>query len=1139
MDNKLFKEILQEIPGSFKAKLERIRRYLYLDKVSVMIGAGFSCNANVPSHIKIKKWDDVGGDIYCSLQAVDKVDPSKLVFKTPMRLASQYAATNGRSELDNLIRDSIPDDQMTPGSLHRQLLSLPWRDVFTTNYDTLLERSRDEVERSYSVVTSKEMLLYKHSPRIIKLHGSFPDKTPFLMTEEDYRTYPEKHPEFVNTVRQALVESIFCLIGFSGDDPNFISWQGWLRDVMGDYAGPSYLITCDEEYDESFKILMEHRGIEVLNFYEIRGLNDYKLALDFFFTYLSERESEWNGYYSYSSDGSISAIDLTQRLKEIRLSYPGWFILPSNHYDDFRDINFIFPNLDNLYSTLIERKDKENFLYELDWRADISLSFKDIEWYRMSIESLISSYENEPLSSEAISLGISLLRLYRHHFDKKNESDNLKQRLIKETSRMTQYQISLLYYTIACNALSLLDYDTVESTLKEWKPTSSDYEGIIFKSLVLAESTDRAAAMDLLNDAFDRITQSLTQNTTQEEKSLRCVIEGLLAFYNREQIPKTDTRFSFIELSHFIQRQIDKVNKKAFEIIHGFGVGATNRSWNLGSGIKPEFLYPYRYLLLCERYGFPYGMVTNTVDEKLLSSIVVSVADYGMPYSLGPVLRSGSREVVLSFANRLFIKELTKEQGDGIATLLLAVSQQNSCEKARSYRNVNVLLPFLARLSTICSVGIVIDICRFALSTFKDSLFCKAEDLNIIYANVMPEGIQSICSEAFSKEIYSGIGEQDYPLPYLGLKHYSPGDKEIKIVCDGLLSSEEKTKHSAYQRAKRLLKTNISEERKKIIYENIRIWRSRETSNDFTRISYIDVPPDEREQNILLRQTEQDLELFLSKDYTYDGSSLAISSLEANIRNLSIESDYLTENQICNMFDKLSVILDDNYLYYSRDDSNEFLGGLRRFTKSLFYTIGEFVKVVINNNFVNKQSCTKLFKALLKYTECHLPVRITLDRLNQIARVIGLNKMRDIIVDKIFSDNELDVIDSCDGLISYIYHGNGYQKVLQSMIFYSIYAGSDMIRLYLQTLSMIPVEKMTKTTQNHLARMMELIIQRIPKQGLSEEQKVDIMHDGVRLAASLKHITNSSSIMDAVRLWEEYANSDNFNDVRLPWFLND
>ena len=146
--------------------------------------------------------------------------------------------------------------------------------------------------------------------------------------------------------------------------------------------------------------------------------------------------------------------------------------------------------------------------------------------------------------------------------------------------------------------------------------------------------------------------------------------------------------------------------------------------------------------------------------------------------------------------------------------------------------------------------------------------------------------------------------------------------------------------------------------------------------------------------------------------------------------------------------------------------------------------------------------------------------------------------MRDIICAQLFSDCERDVIDSCNGLAAFVHYNSNYQKVLQNVIFYCNYAESDKMRLYLQTLSMIPLEKMTKPTQEMLAKMLELVLERMPKQELTEEQKVDVMHDGVVLAASLKDAPADSPVVRAVKEWEEYANDDTiYNDIRLPWFI--
>lgn len=60
------------------------------------------------------------------------------------------------------------------------------------------------------------------APRIIKLHGSFPSQRPFIITEEDYRTYSKRFAAMVNTVQQALLEKVFCMIGFSCEDSDFL-----------------------------------------------------------------------------------------------------------------------------------------------------------------------------------------------------------------------------------------------------------------------------------------------------------------------------------------------------------------------------------------------------------------------------------------------------------------------------------------------------------------------------------------------------------------------------------------------------------------------------------------------------------------------------------------------------------------------------------------------------------------------------------------------------------------------------------------------------------------------------------------------------------------------------------------------------
>jgi hypothetical protein len=214
-------------------------------RASLMIGAGFSLNAEPVSASArpFPLWAQLTRMV--SEAVYPGIDPATVAPGTSgfLRLAQEFEAAFGKFSLEELIRGAVPDAEHRPGSLHTRLLSLPWADVFTTNWDTLVERARLEVpDRLYDVVLTPSQISSASVPRIVKLHGTLPSHTPFVFTEEDYRTYPRRFAPFVNMVQQAMVENAFVLLGFSGDDPNFLAWSGWVRDNLGPHAPKIYLV---------------------------------------------------------------------------------------------------------------------------------------------------------------------------------------------------------------------------------------------------------------------------------------------------------------------------------------------------------------------------------------------------------------------------------------------------------------------------------------------------------------------------------------------------------------------------------------------------------------------------------------------------------------------------------------------------------------------------------------------------------------------------------------------------------------------------------------------------------------------------------------------------------------------------------
>ena len=212
-------------------------------RASIMVGSGFSRNAEKvqPNAGDPPTWRELAREMAWRLYPED-MNADIAPIHDVLKLAQEYETGFGRSDLHRFLQQSVRDNDFSADQFHIRLLKLPWRDVFTTNWDTLLERTAERIaERPYSVVRDKDEIPLKNQPRVVKLHGSFPAHFPLIFTEEDYRTYPRKFAPFVNTVQQAMMETVFCLIGFSGDDPNFLQWSGWVRDNLGDSAPKIYL----------------------------------------------------------------------------------------------------------------------------------------------------------------------------------------------------------------------------------------------------------------------------------------------------------------------------------------------------------------------------------------------------------------------------------------------------------------------------------------------------------------------------------------------------------------------------------------------------------------------------------------------------------------------------------------------------------------------------------------------------------------------------------------------------------------------------------------------------------------------------------------------------------------------------------
>ncbi len=495
------------------SNLDEIVERLLSNHAAVMVGAGFSMNAlkSSPEVKGFPGWADLGDAFYKKVNGKTP-DQGHDKYLNALKLAEEVQAQFGRIVLDKILQQEIPDKKYNPSKLHNKLLQLPWNDVFTTNYDTLLERASQEViSRKYDVIVKNEDLVYSEKPRIIKLHGSFPSQRPFIITEEDYRIYPTMFAPFVNTVQQSLLENALCLIGFSGNDPNFLAWIGWIRDNLGKENSSKIYLIGVFDFSSAQRMLLEKRNIIILDFSECmeprRQNNRHAIALEAFLNYLFEatkkkKEFDWLAgekefHVNYIKNADIK--DIIRVWSETRKSYPGWWILPEDlrkrlwrrtDHTLLREVATLKSAKVSLAS--INQQNYEScedllYLYEYNWRQEkclIPLCLDQVAIY----EEVIKKYNPFPdiiniegafpldnmdstmkgFGEKWIDLQLALLRYFRENNDitKLNETSTLLN-VLQEV--LSPEQRAKLHYEKCLKNLFSIRFNEIKDCLFEWK----------------------------------------------------------------------------------------------------------------------------------------------------------------------------------------------------------------------------------------------------------------------------------------------------------------------------------------------------------------------------------------------------------------------------------------------------------------------------------------------------------------------------------------------------------------------------------------------------------------------------------------------------------------------------------------------
>lgn len=686
--------------------LKNIASRLWEGHAAVLVGAGFSRNARPLSSASrpFPMWNDLGdifyGKVYC--------DKNINKYSNVLKLGDEVQAAFGRATLDKLILENVPDKEYEPSKLHSSLLSLPWVDVFTTNYDSLLERACVFVDsRKYDFVFNKNDLMNAERPRIIKLHGSFPSERPFIITEEDYRRYPIDNSPFVNTVQQSLIENTLCLIGFSGDDPNFLNWIGWIRDNLGAENSPKIFMIGLFSFNEAQRKLLEKRNIVIvdLSLLDDFGGNHYA-AHDRFIDFLieckgSDNQFDWPGndyddnVVHNDSDEVIKnkLNNCTSTWAQTRINYPQWIITPEDNRRKLwgKTIGWLHTcSKEKIWEGNLDL----DFAFELLWRIDKCLFpifddvaeffFKIVGRYKshLFLQKKSLTHEEKNINAKLPFIIIGLLKYCRQEsLDSKwNELSSIMNTHIKNLTPETRAEYE---YENILQSYYLLNFDEAKAKINNWEANKQLPYHEVKRAGLLAEFGMLEEAITILEESLSIIRRNSLLSSKNNDYSsasqeayvifiLRMFKRSCSLFENEEELSKKYRS----RLAYLSQYRCDPDNEIKYLDIRlessfssntnsDFDLGRRTKTTHFGTGTMdvPE-LSAFNFLLLAENIGLPFHIPKMTIFGQTAVNAAKNIYKHCPQWAIFTVLRVFNEKKFETILNRTNLSTMDRTNAE-------------------------------------------------------------------------------------------------------------------------------------------------------------------------------------------------------------------------------------------------------------------------------------------------------------------------------------------------------------------------------------------------------------------------------------------------------------------------------------------
>lgn len=185
------------------------------------------------------------------------------------KIAQVVEVRQGRPALDDFVRKRLanlqPDDNL------RWLLARRWQAIFTTNYDSCIERAYELNDKPHqnpvSIAATHEVLPFDQriDVPIFHLHGALFGRHigGIVITETDYITFRDRRRMLFSFLKHRFATAPILYIGYSNQDPNWkLVWEEMSAEFFPSIPPTSYRVSPST--DPLDVEILKSKGIETI-----------------------------------------------------------------------------------------------------------------------------------------------------------------------------------------------------------------------------------------------------------------------------------------------------------------------------------------------------------------------------------------------------------------------------------------------------------------------------------------------------------------------------------------------------------------------------------------------------------------------------------------------------------------------------------------------------------------------------------------------------------------------------------------------------------------------------------------------------------------------------------------------------------